>query len=419
MNLNWKKIGLLVGFFAAVIAVGYLLYFLFLRPAIPATPTTTQNQPGAGSGLPSAGSGNNIPIGGQTGGTLSTGGRVEIPGPPTEPTNPAVSTVANGGLTQTVALTTIPAYQPTLASDGQNAIYYDKTTGLFYQITPNGKSVPLSNEVFYQVQNITWAPSKQKAVLEYPDGSNIVYDFNAKKQVTLPTQWKDFSFSPSGDQLIFKSMGNDPDNRWLAISSVDGSKATQLENLGDKDATVYPVWSPNNQIVAMYTEEKSLDQKNLFFIGLNNENFQSITVDGLGFVPQWSTQGDTLLYSVYSSNSDYKPTLWIVGAQGDSIGVNKKNLNLQTWADKCSFAGNTTIYCAVPTSLQAGAGIYRADLDNSPTDLYKIDLTSGLRSRIAVPDKDVNISNIVVTNSQQTLYFTDTATGQLFKINLK
>ena len=420
MSLSWRKILLLIGFFLTVLIVGYGLYFLFLRPAIPTTPPDGQVTPGTG-GLPTAGTGGNIPVGGGTGGALVPGqpSGSEIPGPPTQPLRPEVSRVANGGLTQATSLTTSRAYLPTLSGNGQDAAFYDRATGLFYQITPSGKVSPLSNEVFFEVQNVSWAPDRQKAVLEYPDGANIVYNFTTGQQVTLPKHWKDFNFSPNSDQLVFKSIGNNPDNRWLAVASADGSKAIQLENLGNKDATVYPSWSPNNQVVAMYREEKSFDQQSLYFVGLNGENFPSVTVDGLGFNGQWSTQGDKLLYSVYSSATDYKPSLWIVNAQGDSIGQNKRSLNLNTWADKCVFGNNTTIYCATPTNLQTGAGIYRNDLDNSPTDIYKIDLDSGFRTRVAIPDQTVNIDNLIVSDSQRVLYFTDKATGQLYKIDLQ
>lgn len=418
--MNLKKIALLIGFFVVVILIGYVLYFLFLRPAIPTTP---DQEPGTSTGgLQPAGTGGDIPIGGATGGSLTgsgTGVGVEIPGPPTEPLPPNVSEIANGGLTQAANLTTSRAFQPTLASNGQNAIFYDRGTGLFYQITPSGQATPISNEVFFDIQNITWSADKQKAVLEYPDGANIVYNFETKEQVTLPAHWKNFSFSQDGGDLVFKSIGNDPDNRWLAVASADGSRAVQLENLGSKDATVYPSWSPNNQIVAMYSEEKNFDQQNLYFVGLNGENFQSVTVDGLGFGGQWSSAGDKLLYNVYSSQTGYKPNLWIVGAQGDSIGQNKRNLSLPTWADKCTFANNDTVYCAVPISLQEGAGIFRSDLDNSITDIYKIDLTSGFKTKIAVPDKNVNAESILVTSNQKILYFTDKNTGWLYKINLK
>ena len=420
MNLNWKRILILLGFIAAVILIAYLLYSFFLKPALP-TAQPGININGVPGVLPGANINGNIPVA-NINGALPAGVNLNInagPAAPTGPTVPAVSAVANGGLTKSTALTATTAYQPTLASDGNNAIYYDRASGLFYKITPDGKSTPLSDEVFYNVDNVTWAPSKQKAILEYPDGSNIVYDFNTKQQVTLPKHWKDFSFSPDSNQIVLKSMGLNEENRWLAVSNSDGSKANKIELLGDKDATVDPNWSPNNQIIAMYREDIDFDRQNLYFVGLNDENFKGTITEGRGFRGQWSTKGDRLLYSVYSSSSGYRPTLWIVEASGENIGQNRRNLSLETWADKCTFGDNDSVYCAVPKSLQEGSGIFYNELDNSACDIYKIDLKTGFKSRIAIPEGEHNIQDIMVTANGSYLYYTDKNDGRLYRINLR
>lgn len=421
MPLNWKRILLLIIFLASVILFGYLLYYFFLKPAIPVTTTNTNTneQPGA---LPGAGVNVNIPTITNTNGALPGGGtgtNINLAPPPVSPTTAIVSPVANGGLTEIKPLTTTGAYQPTLAADGNNAIYYDRATGLFYKITPEGQVSPLSNEVFFDVENVTWASDKEKAVLEYPDGSNIVYDFSNDQQITLPKHWEEFDFSPNSDQLVFKSMGSGSENRWLAIANTNGSEARKIEHLGDKDSTVHTAWSPNNQIIAMFREDKDFDRQDLYFVGLNNENFKSTVIEGRGFQGQWSDEGDKLLYSVYSSGSNYKPTLWIVEASGDNIGKNRRSLGLETWSDKCSFSNNNEVYCAVPKSLQEGAGIFHQELDNGPTDIYKIDLETGFKSKIAVPQTNHNISNIMVTENGNYLYFTSQTDGQLYKINLR
>lgn len=419
MSINWKRIALLIGFIAAVLIFGFLLYYLFLRPAIPAINAPVGNVNVAPGILPGAGVNVNIPVAGNINGALP--GEQPPPGPPPElpPSAAVAAPIANGGLTKTTALTTVPANQPTLASDGTNVIYYNRATGKFYKISPDGRSLPVSEEVFYDVQNVSWAPNKSKAVLEYPDGANIVYDFNQNKQITLPRHWKDFSFSPDSNQIVFKSMGDTTESRWLAAVSADGTKAIKIEPLGDKDATVHPSWSPNKQIVAMYREAKDFDSQYLYFLGLNNENFKSTVINGQNFQGQWSSQGDRLLYSVSNSSSGFRPTLWIVEAQGESIGQNRKDLGLETWSDKCSFAGNDTVYCAVPRTLNEGAGIFAAEMDNSPCDLYKIDLKSGFKSKVAIPEGSHNINQVIVSQSENYLYFTDQGDGKLYKINLR
>lgn len=421
MTLNWKRIALLLGFIATVFIFGYLLYYLFFKPSLPSNQPINTNQPDqTNTGLPSAGTNTNIPVAGNINGSLpgvntNTNTALGETPRPEEETSP----IASGGVTSVTSLTNTTAYQPTLSADGSTVVYYDRTTGKFYTVGSSGKSTPLSDQVFFQAQNIYWSPNKQQAVIEYPDGANILYNFETKKQITLPSHWKEFSFSPTNQQLVFKSMGTDTDNRWLAIANADGSQAKKLEHLGDKDATVYPAWSPNNQVVAMYTEDNDFDKQNLFFVGKNDENFKLMTVDGRGFKGIWSTQGDKLLYSVYSSNNDYKPTLWITETQGDTIGDSKQALKIDTWADRCSFANNDTIYCAVPQTLARGSGMFANELDTAPSDVYRIDLKTGFRSKIAVPDGNYNIEKVFAADNGDYLYFTNKNDGRLYSIRLK
>lgn len=418
MNLNWKRILILIGFLALVVFFGYLLYFFFLKPAIPTTVTPTTNTNVTPGGLPQAGTNVNIQTQTNTNGGLKNSNSIaSAPAPIDQTKTPTI--IATGGLTQTTAITQNKAYQSTLSADGQAVIYYDKATGLFYRTGADGKSMPISDQVFYSVQKVNWSPDKEKAIIEYPDGSKIYYDFNTKKQVTLPSHWKDFSFSPTSEKLVFKSMGTDPDNRWLAISNADGSMAKKIELLNNADSTVYPSWSPSSQSIAMYTEDQDFNRQNLYFIGVNNENFKSTIIEGRGLQTKWSSAGDRLLYSVYTSENGYKPSLWIVEAQGENIGQNRRSLKLETWANKCTFNNNDTVFCAVPQTLQEGAGLFANELDNSPCDLYKIDLKTGLRTKIAVPEGNPNIENIMVSQDQKYLYFTNKTDGKLYKINLK
>lgn len=415
MRLNRKRVALVIAFIAIVFLIGYILYWVFLRPNSPTQPTTSTTQPTTNTGLPTANTGGTIQTQSTTGGSLIPSGTTSANNGTTATSSP----IANGGLVAVKNITSDRTLMATLANNGRDIIYYDQTSGLFYRVAPTGTKTPLSDTRFYQVQNITWAPNKQKAVLEYPDGANIVYDFNTNQQVSLPKHWKDFSFSPNSDQITFKSIGTDPNNRWLATSNADGSRTQQIAELGDQDATVYVDWSPNSQMIAMQTEGAGNDVQNLYFVGLHNENFKLTTVAGRGFTPLWSTNGDRLLYSVYNTDTGSRPNLWLVDAQTDTIGQNRRNLNIETWADKCTFKDNTTIYCAVPRNLPEQAGIFREDLDQGPNDIYKIDTRSGFKSLVAIPNTNQTISSVMVDSTGQYLYYTDQTTGQISQIRLQ
>jgi hypothetical protein len=132
-----------------------------------------------------------------------------------------------------------------------------------------------------------------------------------------------------------------------------------------------------------------------------------------------------MLYSTDSSATDNKPVLGIVDADGQNIGKNNRSLNVSTFADKCTFAPDgDTVYCAVPSEQKFGYGLEPGILENVPDDLYKIDLNSGIASKIATPVNDrgqavYQVSNLLVTKDASQLIFRDAVSGQLVKIDLR
>ena len=407
---KYKKIFIIIAFILIVLILGYLLFIVFFNPSknpITTGEPTTATTKGQG-GLPISQTG--------PGQIVSPGQGVLTPGLG-EAVRP--SPTAQGGLTVTTEMNQTPSLGAALASNGDDLLYYNKQDGKFYRITKDGKSTLLSENVFHEVEKITWSPNKTKAILEYPDQAKIIYDFQTNKQISLPSHWKDFDFSPDGSKIVMKSMADSVGNRCLAVINDQGTDAKRVAALGDKDVTVYPSWSPNNQTVAMFTEGASFDQQNVFFVGLNEENFKALTIEGRGFEPKWSPQGDRLLYRVYNSDNGLKPELWVALAQGESIGTGRAKLNIQTWANKCTFSSQTEIYCAVPTELEEGAGLFQELAQNTKDNLYKIDTQTGLKRLIAIPNGQITMSNLIVSDDGSSLYFTNANTGILNKIKLK
>ncbi|MHB8903576.1 MAG: TolB family protein [Patescibacteria group bacterium] len=408
---RFKKIFIIIIFLVLIGLIGFLIYRTFFKTTI--VSPVASSTPGIINGLPTAGTGTNN--------FTDSNGVGNLPGGQDQ-TNQAgsdgKSDLALGGVTNIKTVTTVGTVNPTLNSNG-SVQYYNKDDGRFYSLDKNGKAVLMSDKVFYNVDKVVWAPAKDRAILEYPDGNKILYNFNKEEQVTLPAHWTDFSFSPDSNQIVSKSLGVDPENRWLMVSNGDGSQAKALESIGTKDKTVYPAWSPNNQIVATYTKGVDFNRQEIYFVGLNGENFKSTMIEGRGLQSQWSTQGDRLLYSVYNSGDNYLPRLWIVNAQGETINTGRTDLNLATWSSKCTFASNTEVYCAVPENLENGAGLYPELADRTKDNLYKIDLITGVKKLIAVPDGTYNISQIMVPENQDTLYFTDKKTDQIYSVQLK
>ena len=398
-----------------VCAIGYFLYILFFKPPASTVIPPDEKEKEIG-GIPGSG----LPIAQQ--------GGPDIP----EPTDPAelpqivqppakkIDEQAKGDVTQITDFTDQPTMDPQLDPNGSDIKYYNQDDGLFYRVNQDGEVTPLSSKVFHNIKKATWSPTQNKAILEYPDGANIIYNFDKQKQITMPKHWENFNFAPNGDKITMKSIGLDTNNRWLAVVDSDGSNAQQIESIGINADSVYPSWSPNNQTIALYTKGIDFDRQEVFFVGLNNENFKSTIIHGRGFEPKWNTKGDKLLYSVYASNSDFKPTLWSVNAQGEAINSNRKNLDIETWAHKCTFGQEASeIYCAVPRQLQAGAGLAKELSKTTNDDLYKININTGAKKLLAIPEQNYSMSNLIISKNENYLYFTDNATNKLKKVRLK
>ncbi|MBU4332024.1 hypothetical protein KKD19_01925 [Patescibacteria group bacterium] len=410
MTFNYKKFFILLGFILIVLALGYGIYYAFFRKPVPG-PLVNVNEEYPGM-LPNIGPYVNQPPYVEVNEGLPP--VTEVPIKEEEP-----SEIAQGGLTEVKEVTAVRAEGAMAQADGTIA-YYNRDESKFYRIGPDGEPMPLTDKLFHQVSKVNWAPNASRAVLEYPDGSKIMYDFDNEKQYTLPKQWEDFSFAPSSDEIVFKHLAQDKENRWLAVAKADGSGAEAIEPLGENGDKVQVTWSPTGQVVATFWESMDAERQEIFLIGLHGENFKSMITHGRGFESQWTPQGDKLVYSVYNSEAGFRPTLWVADAQGDSIGMNRKYLGVDTWIDKCTIGrDNQTAYCAVPSYLPEGAGLYPDLANDIPDYFYKVNLKTGTKSLLAQPNGDYTAESVFLSPDEGYLYFTDINTGALSKIRLK
>ncbi len=420
---KYKKILLVFLFLLFVIFAGYLLWITFFKPSINPEPKEREDILNEG-GLPVAGEGDGTEI------EIEEGDPEQLPEeeekteieirPEDYLIDNSVYPSASGKLTEVKTFYDDATVGMTLSKNGQDLQYYDYDSGKFYSQDRDGNRTLLSDKTFYEVENIVWSPQKNNALIEYPDGSNIIYNFDTEEQVTLPKHWEDFEFSKDGNNIVSKSISaTNSENNYLIMAGVDGSNIKALEYIGNNHKKVYPSWSPNNQIAAMYSKSIDYNRQELFFIGLNDENFKSTTIEGRGFQSQWSKEGDKLLYSVYNSQGNLMPELWIVNSEGDKIGSDRKKLRLQTWAEKCTFADNRYAYCAVPKELPEASGLFPELAIDAEDNLYKVDTLTGISSLIAVPDSYYNMKNLNINEDGDYLYFTGNEEGIIYQIKLK
>ena len=395
----FKKILYILVFLLIAVGISFGIYYVFFRSTSPAPITKTEEPQGTLPGIVTGPGGQivtttrdlpNIITDETTSANLIINEKAQVPG----------TTIKKSNLTNPESA--IPVAD-------NNLKYFDRETGTFYRIDSSGESVALTDKKFTGVNKIEWSADTSKALIEYPDGYNTIYDFDTKKQTTLPSNWSNFSFSPDSQKIAFVTESILESDQWLATAKTDLSEITKIEPVGANGDKVIVNWSPNNQVVALSRtgEPQGGYLQEIYLIGMQGENFPSLMVDGQGFQSQWSPTGQNLLYSVYNPESNYEPTLWITKAQGDSIGENNHSLEINTWADKCVFTSDAkNMYCGVPTNLREGSGMWPGESWRTTDYLYKIDLATGQKSVLDYSGK-YNITDLKISSDNKTLYFTD------------
>ena len=410
MSERIKKILVIALFLLSVFGIAFALYWAFFRVEPVVEPPTVEP-------------GDIVPTGSLPGSGL--GDREEFVDRTGEPTGLVeADEIAQGGTTVTTALSAGPVYNTAISNDGDAINYYSKADSRFYRIDENGEVTSLSDKQFPNVELVTWDRNSEKAILEFPDGSNVVFDFESEIQITLPNHWEDFDFSPVRDEIIAKSIGLDPDNRWLVTINTDGTNAKAFQALGDNEDKVQVNWSPNDQVVAFADTSTSslsgdIDRKLIFPIGKNKENFKGLVIEGMDFQSKWAPSGKKLLYSTTGSYSNYRPLLWTVDATANTMGENRKSIQLNTWAEKCTWSSATEIYCAVPNSLPANAGLQPGLHENEPDSLFKINIETGVTTLIATPQTETTMADLTVSKDGSVIYYRNTFSDELEMIKLK
>ncbi len=417
-ELDWKKIALGI----VLIVLGLVLFFgifwlVFLRDEPDQTgPTNGGGVVLPGGSLPEIGSGDGRIVG-QPGRLIGEGG--DERGSISQPTK-----TAQGSFTQVEGLIKERVDGITFNQGGFR--YLSGQDNRFYYIDKNGQTkYRLSDDEFPFVEKVVWAPDGNKVILEYPDGANIVYDFEKNKKTSLPTGGEDFVFDKESRRIGYKFIGSSKEDNWLVVSQANNTNSQAVEPIGDRGHSVQVSWSPDSQVVALYHKPTGIDSEEVFFLGLNNENFRSLKVRGSNFEGKWSPSGDKILYHTVMVNNDYNPVLWITDGNLERLGSNNFNLGLSTWVDKCTFSpNNREVYCAVPIQLGSGAGLYPDLVNDSGDVFYRINLVNGVSEMIAYPvlSEDLDkfqVKNLFIDERGEKLYFWDNLTKKVYFMNLK
>lgn len=347
--------------------------------------------------------------------------RIPIPGEvpaPVSPQFPDASPIADGGETLITQLTSSRVLGPT-ATSGNQVRFYDPGDGRFYQSDTEGRLTQIADGVFPGADQVIFSPNSNKAILEFPDGSNLLYDLNQNRQITIPRHWQDFAFTSDSNQIAAKAIF-DNNNSQLVAMDTDGTRARVIANMGSNADKVSVAWNANSQFVALSRTgpaQAGLGRNAFLLINDQGEAPGSIIVDGTNFSHKWTPAGTHIVYSTSDPANRDRPSLWYVKASGQEIGNERRNLGVATWIEKCTFEDDTFLLCAVPREIPDFEG-FHPSFNRSIDDLYRINVTTGRRTLLANPVTNVRMNSLSVSPDRSELFFTD-QTGRLNSIRLR
>ncbi len=194
--MDKKKLATIIIFSLVCILLGFIIYRVFFASKIiPPAPITQTNN----------GTQNPFPNGQERDNTQTNIDRGSTNLPISNNSSDTITTEVFVDESPIVRIVDDPVVNPSLDTKGQLR-FYNETDGRFYRIGANGNPEQLSDDVFFNVDNVTFSPKNNESIIEYPDGANIYYNFDTRKKVTLPKHWEEFSFAPAGDKISSKSI---------------------------------------------------------------------------------------------------------------------------------------------------------------------------------------------------------------------
>ena len=389
LTYNQKRLLGLIALLGATVGIGILLLWMFLR--VPMIEEEIVEVPAE------------VPEGVLTG--AQEAGEFEFP--PEEEDIGLPTSIAEGAETFTQQLTSTAVISPTMI-DGSGIAFYNPTDGRFYKMDESGELIAMSLTQFPNAETVVFADTADIVAIEFPDGSNILYDFATQEQTTLPSHWEDFDFSADGEEVVSKSISSDPAQNSLVITSSDGSQTQVIAPIGSNADKVTVNWSTNNNVVGFSETGSSnlgFGRYEIYIIGNDGEESGNLIVEGGNFSAIWSPTSSKILYSTAWTANDERPSLWIVNGTGD-IGSDRESLGVETWVEKCTFKNDSTVICAVPNEITNGSGLDHR-LNDSNDSLYEVNTNTGSKKLLGYPVLDLEMFNLFVSDDDAILYFTD------------
>jgi len=317
----------------------------------------------------------------------------------------------------------IPGTQTTIS--GQNSIsikstginFTDKETGLIYQIIDEAtENSRLSNNTTPLLGKSLVGNNGQSVVYQYTekDGETIstyigklegeVPPFNIRG-FFLPKNIVDISLSPKGEQLF--SIIPTPTGVIGLTQNLKTNKKSQPWS------SVFSEWISdwsNDNTITLTTKSSGMSDGYSYFLNVTDGRFTKVIGPEKGLITKTSPDAKNILYSKIENG---KPKLYIFNVNSKI----SKSLDFMTFAEKCTWSDNSTVYCAVPNSMENTTypdAWYRGEVSFQDS-FWKIETDKDLIVNIASLSDLDNIDAEQLSYKDGVIYFINKNTQNLWK----
>ncbi len=310
------------------------------------------------------------------------------------------------GETKTTSLDTIEVSNATIPESYQTIFSDDGNSFLARFLAADNNTIKTYSGVLRPALTTTSATATTTATSTIAVATTTAETTSTFKNITglyLPTDIKEFAFSPSQTKLLSSYYDIANDGGALVLSDRNGAKAKTVLSSPLRDWLVY-----------FPTETKALIATKPSGIATGDSFILDVTTGALSKLIGGIT-GLTVLPS-----RDFTYTLIGTGGQTISLSVirtadkNQTGQGLGTLPEKCvwSKADLAVFYCAVPEALAGGMtypDAWYQGLVSFDDSIWKLNIKTGQTTEIAIPEKLANVSvdaiNLDVSNDDSYLTF--------------
>jgi len=239
---------------------------------------------------------------------------------------------------------------PTLSADFSKIIFYSPENKEFYVSNLDGSQVsPITSSGIDKVYDISWSKKKDRAVITLSDNQGLtrnylIFDINDQKQTTVDANFKSPTLSPDGEKIAYLFLDKASSTSNISVSNLDGSDWNSVSPFEGE----FPIinWNLESKLI-YYSEPNTQNNAIAFAANIIGKNFNQL-VSNYGLNVNVSNDGNKIVYSGQNVADATTTNLQFYDLQ------NSKNVDLgvQTFADKCTWLpNNQNLICAIPENL--------------------------------------------------------------------